>query len=315
MASVFRLSLATGFICFALAGACGHVGLETRLDDQESVTAAGGDSAGDGDGDIGGTGGDGTGGEATGGDGAGGIGTGGDGTGGRPLFGGFGGQGLGGSFGTFEEPESPCSENCDEPVLLYETFEEGLPEVVQEDGGGAVSVSQEFPYYGDSAFSASQGEPGSFARITQGIPRVVGGQLYLRAWIFVPEDAAVDTLTLFTFNGANDGGLEYVLLSDGTLKIEFPSTGTHAISDASIPRGEWFCLRSRAFVDNVNGEVDVWVDGERMVSAQGWDTLPGAEIDRISYGIIDTSGEQTGAVVRLDELAAARVPIPCAPRW
>lgn len=230
-------------------------------------------------------------------------------------MGGFGGGAFGGA-GNYEAPNTPCSLACLAPFLLYRNFEEGLPLVgIKEDQGATVARTTEVVHGDDYALAATQGAPGTDAQITEQIHRVVGAHIYYRAWMFVPEGAITDWLKVLAFNGILTEGINVNLTASGAAEIYSQITGESAISrDNVVPQGEWFCLRTATFVDNVNGTVELVINDRTVTFVESWDTLPGPEISNIVYGIAETGAEQTGATLYFDDILAATEPIGCGSR-
>lgn len=282
------------------------MGLEPLVDDGPSVTTggqSGGDGDGDGDGDLP-SGGmqDGSGGSFPPG-------------GGGFSFGGFGGFGGLGGRGGYEPPDAPCTFACPSPFLLQQNFEAGLPLLgIKEDEGAAVELTTEVVRGGEFALATTQGAPGTDAQITERINRVVGAHIYYRMWLLVPEGAIDDWLKVLALNGIVTEGLDINITSSGAVEIYSHMTGQRAVSpEAVVPEGEWFCLRTTTFVDNVNGSVELSINDRPVAYAQNWDTLPGAEIDNIVYGIGETGAEQTDATIYFDDILASTEPVPCSP--
>lgn len=297
-----RISFVAGVGIFGISPACGHLGLDTLVDDEPSVTQSGGQTAGDGDGDGEATGGmqDGTGGAALP-------------TGGTFSFGGLaGGGGLGGG-GAFEVPSIPCTFACPDPFLLYQNFEDGLPLFgIVEDEGATVELSTERVHRDEFSLCATQGLQGTDAQITERINRVVGAHIYYRAWMFVPQGAVTDWLKVLAFNGIATEGIDVNLTAARAAEIHSQMTSQTALSpEGVVPEGEWFCLRTTTFVDNVNGSIELSINDQTVLRVESWDTLPGPEIDNIVYGIAETGAEQTGATVCFDDILASTEPITC----
>lgn len=298
-----RYPLLAAALALGSTEGCGYLGLDPLVDENVSVTTggSGGDGDGDGDGDLP-SGGlqEGIGGSLPPG-------------GGGFSFGGFGGGGGLGGRGGYEPPDAPCTYACPDPFLLYQDFEAGLPLLgIKADEGAAVVLTTEIVHGHDYALSATQGEAGTDAQITERIRRVVGAHIYSRMWLFIPEGAINDWLKVLAFNGIVLEGLDVNLTSSGAAEIYSHMTGQKAVSPgAVVPENEWFCLRTTTFVDNVNGSVELSINDHTVAYVQNWDTLPGAEIDNIVYGIGETGPEQTDATIYVDDILASTEPVPC----
>jgi hypothetical protein len=250
-----------------------------------------------------------------------------DGTGGDDAIGGGtaadgGSDGTGGLAGTggagssnevWDAPLVECSTDCIEPVLFYEPFEDDLTGVIKEDAGAFVGYTTEVVHSGASSLVASQGEPESDAQITNSLDPGVTGDLYYRAWLYVPTGTVNDWVKILALNGSSVEGIDLNLLSNGGLEVYSQLTSDSVAStDNVVPLDEWFCLQVHADVAN-NGTAAVWVNEQLVINVSGWNTQPGGSVDRIVYGIAETGSNQTGATIYTDDIIAATAAIPCGP--
>ena len=233
---------------------------------------------------------------------------------GGSMGGGLGEGGTQGTGGAFAIPPFPCSTECLEPFLLYRSFELGIPGQVKEDPGAIVERSTEIVHGGEHSLCTAQGEPGTDAQITDAIDGVVEGQIYFRAWMYVPQGAITDWLEVLAFNGPLTEGLAVNLLDDGGVEILSHISNESSQSDAGlIPQGEWFCLQTHSVIDDTNGSFEVFVNEDFAVSLDQVDTLPATRVDNIVYGIAETGPEQTGAALYFDDIVVSTKPVDCEP--
>lgn len=311
-------------LALATTVACGYVGLERGDEESDSVQLGGrsgersGDSTeddGDGgarasvneggdlgelDGPVDGSGGH----ESSGGS---------HGSGAKP-----GSGGTDGSGGALETPANwdnslePCSRDCPQPLLLYRRFEGELLGEIKEDAGAFVGVGDEFVHSGLHSLATAQGGPQSDAQITDRIDPVESGDLFYRAWIYVPRGAINHWIKVLAFNGSSEG-TDVNMYENGSVEIysQITSASEESIPDV-VPVDEWFCLQVHAVVEN-DGQVELWINDKNVLSMMHVDTLPGTGVDNIVYGIAETGSDQTDATIYTDDIVASTKPVPCGP--
>lgn len=295
------------FTCFSsfslLLGGCGYVGLVDELTSDP-----------DGFGGATGTGGQTNGGHGPGGDGSGGshseVTGGSAGESGSVSTGGLGG--AEGSGGTTAIPAYPCSTTCDDPFLLYRSFEIGVPVVPHITLGGEVTRDKEKVRVGDYSMRFTQDKPGSKAELSELIDVVASGSIYLRTWVFIPEGAVTDWIRLLAFNGAGDSGID-IDVREGQFITSYvrPSRYGESSEPKAYPVSSWFCLQVGIDVNDADGTVKVEVDGETVLSHDEVDTMPGRGIDRVVYGLGASGVRQTGATVYFDDIVVSTQPVTC----
>ncbi len=186
------------------------------------------------------------------------------------------------------------------------------------EGAGAIERSTARAHRGLGALHASSAAASSVAVVFEDFAPLRSGELYLRAYLYVPSGLATDTMNLFFIGDDSDPkpdgspftGVDLNLL-DGAVQVYAPDgdpmrqTGTLA-----IPRQRWFCFRARIVISQQQGEVHAFVDDQAALDASGLDTLPDAGVHRVRAGV-DWSSQDAFFEVFMDDLVIDDRPVPC----
>ena len=151
------------------------------------------------------------------------------------------------------------------------------------------------------------------------LPGTRSGELFVRAYFWVPRDAPAEGLTLLHVEEQGEPwGYAEIGLVDGALQLR-AATGATAPRSAeftggAMPRERWVCLEMRMLVAEPDGELDLFVDDSPSGHFEGVDTLTAqpyvtlyAGIPRIVIGVQTFPSE-----LYIDEVVVSRSRIGCA---
>jgi hypothetical protein len=168
---------------------------------------------------------------------------------------------------------------------------------------------------GRASLHASSSAGMSQAALVANFPPVLGGDLYLRTYVYVPAGLPTQTMNIF-FLGAKPVpdpfvGIDFNL-EQGAVQVYSPQgnpqrqTGT-----LTIPRDRWFCFRARIVISHTRGEVQAFVDDAPALDATHIDTLPPAGVDELRVGIDWSSDQSAFFELYVDDLVLDTAPVAC----
>lgn len=197
-------------------------------------------------------------------------------------------------------------------ALVCEGFESGVGFATKVESGDLV-VTDARAMSGRSSLYAYTTESETFAEIIPSFSPVTSGMLYYRAYYYIPQMRA----KLIKVVGFKQGSVNIVDVNfTGDLQVDayFHLSGNVRYkSDAgAVPEGQWFCLRASYDVSDQDGNVDIWIDDQRVVSTPGGlNTASDAGLDSLVIGIA-WSEEATGInEVYVDNVVLSASPVAC----
>jgi hypothetical protein len=234
--------------------------------------------------------------------------------------------GTAGSAGTVPpEPvgESRCYDTFEnQPVC--EGFEQPLKEPWWEAGlDGTVRLQSARTYVGDGALAArAMMGQARFVGRTQWPNGLKSGSIHLRAYVYVPASAVIDTVVVLGMSeiDAPFGGVTVAVKDVGlALDVHPEGAGKNVVlvsppTPFHLPRDRWNCMQLAIGVSATQGSVQLKVNGVVAVeSPVPLSTLPVMGFKGMSAGLIYTDPSQPSVEVFIDELVAGTAPIPCDP--
>jgi hypothetical protein len=172
-------------------------------------------------------------------------------------------------------------------------------------------------YEGNGALHASSTGEKSSAVVAEDFPAVKDGDLFLRAFLYVPAGLPTKTMNIsFLGDVATPDpfkGIDFNL-EDGAFSTYVPENDPQRFTSTAltIPRDRWFCLQVHVRVATGAGAVTILVDGETALDEQGMNTRPDAGIHLLRMGI-DWSSLQTEPFdYYIDGLVLATTSVDCA---
>jgi hypothetical protein len=165
------------------------------------------------------------------------------------------------------------------------------------EGNARVEQTSDRIREGNGALHASSSGERSSAVVAEDFPPVRDGDLFLRAFLYVPAGLTTKTMNiLFLGDVATPDpfkGID-VNLEDGAFSTYVPENDPQRFTSTMlrIPRDEWFCMQVHVKVATGTGAVTILVDGMTALDQQNMNTSPDAGIHLLRVGI-DWSSLQT----------------------
>jgi hypothetical protein len=180
---------------------------------------------------------------------------------------------------------------------------------------GELELSSERAHDGARALRATTTGVMSFAALAQNFDPVRGGELHLRAYLYVAGEQPTEIMNIL-FIGASGAVAEFdgidINLQGGALQVFAPQAGVRETSEQVIPRDRWFCLRLRLEVHDASGTLELFTDDELALRVAAFDTLPASGISELRAGI-DWSSEQSEPFeIFIDDLVLDTSEVACA---
>jgi hypothetical protein len=183
-------------------------------------------------------------------------------------------------------------------------------------GDADVTQSEARAHTGAGSLFAESAGPESAAVVAQEFPAVTGGELFLRAFMYVPMNVPTQTMNiLFLGDYATPDPFKGVdiNLEDGALSTYVPGGHPERFTSTTlvIPRDRWFCLQLQMTVSDVAGALTMRVDGELGLEQKNMNTRPAAGVHLLRAGIDWSSGQTERLEISLDDLVLATTPVAC----
>jgi hypothetical protein len=165
------------------------------------------------------------------------------------------------------------------------------------DNAASIDTSTVQAHSGASSLHATSSGPMSRAAVVRDFPAQHAGDLYVRAWVYIPAGEPTQIMN-FMFVGddvaSNETfeGVDFNLDQDALelfLPLHDPSRFT---STVTLPRARWSCLRAHVSLSDTAGAVETYVDDALALQVQGLDTVPDGGMRQFRAGV-DWSSEQT----------------------
>jgi len=212
---------------------------------------------------------------------------------------------------------------CEPTSFRFEDgFEEGLIEaagwVASFETNGSVDTVADPRHTGSASLQAEITAAGGTATpIGVWSDSVSSGDIWARAWLYVPASTSVSGIVPLSVGDMTNGYLHAWLGSENRLALvvgdEIPPTVS--LASETYPVDEWFCLRLHAVVSDADGSAELFLgDGPEPIAPLGpmEDTRPDGDYSTVLAGIAHAQPEQGPAEIFVDDILVADAPIPCA---
>jgi hypothetical protein len=188
-------------------------------------------------------------------------------------------------------------------------------DVITENKADIVQTSKR-AHLGQRALHASSTDQKSAAVVAKEFTPVKEGDLYLRAFFYVPDGLPTQTMNIMflgdfatpdPFKGTDFN------LETGALSTYSPQDHPDRFTSDTlvIPRDEWFCFQVHMVVSADAGAVTIDVNGDSALDEKGMNTAPDAGVHLLRIGI-DWSSLQTDPFdYYLDDLVLDTAPVDC----
>jgi hypothetical protein len=217
-----------------------------------------------------------------------------------------------------DDPSTACDDLLRDAIFC-ESFEDRslLHWTVRESYDGTVTHTFDRAFRGAGALTASSTAPAGYAeRIATVVGGVSDGDLYVRAYVYIPEGmplvhsslvhvgghrTRVATEPLAGFNAVDGFAAMYIGAGGVSLRDRL----------VTLPRNEWFCMQYELHIDDVAGSARIWIDGVLAGEALDIDTHNESPYESLGAGIAWSALDQEPFEVAIDEIAIGRSPLPC----
>lgn len=221
---------------------------------------------------------------------------------------GEGGTGLAEDACPAEHPEALVCSGFEPPELSAEWSDQASARAGEIERVGTRVRT------GAGALRATSAGPDSYALVAADFAALRSGDLYVRAYSYVPAGLATEIMNImFVGDGDPIEGFHGIDLNlqDGALQMFSPQSPQRHTDSAQIPRGRWFCLRLHVVIDDQRGFVQAFVDDRQALMSGSFDTLPDEGINQLRLGI-DWSSEQAEPFeVFFDDVIVDTVEVAC----
>jgi hypothetical protein len=186
------------------------------------------------------------------------------------------------------------------------------------DLSGELERSTARAHSGSASLRATTEGAESIAVVAGSVGPLTSGELFLRAYVYVPEGLPTKTMNIF-FIGDDPSpnppepfyGIDFNL-QDGAVQLYSPQWAPdRRTGSLLIPRERWFCFRVRVAISNAEGAVDVFVDDQPAVAVSGVDTLPDEGVRTFRAGVDWSSGQTEFFEVFIDDIVLDTQPVSC----
>lgn len=217
--------------------------------------------------------------------------------------------------------DDPTTE-CDDALagaFFCESFED--PSLLfwrtREASSGSVGYSSARAWRGVGSLGATTSAGGGYAeRLASVVGGVSEGDLYVRAYVFVPDGPPLAHASILHVGGHRSRSTTEPLAGfnaiDGFASMYVGAAGMHVNPQlVVVPRDTWFCVQFHLHVDDVAGVAEIWIDGEPAGELRDIDTRTDVPYETLGAGIAWSVLDQEPFEVSIDELALSHTPLPC----
>jgi hypothetical protein len=204
-------------------------------------------------------------------------------------------------------------------ALVCAGFEEELanawPDTIVE-GMASIESSAAQAHSGMRSLHAMSSGPMSRAVVVRDFPAQEAGELYLRAWLYIPAGATTSIIN-FMFLGDDVASNEVFEGVDfnldlGALEVFLPlHEPSRFTSERQVARDRWTCLLTRVSLSHTAGELEATLDGDLALQLEGLDTLPTGGMRQFRAGVDWSSEQAEFFAIYLDDVVLSTQPVGC----
>lgn len=185
---------------------------------------------------------------------------------------------------------------------------------VVTNGDGVLERSTARVHTGQGALHATSLGAMSMNVLVNRFEAVLGGELHLRAHLYVPAGQPTEIINVFylgTPGPAPFVGIDFNLEDDAVQVFSPQADPSRQTGSVLIPRDAWFCFQARIEVRDAGGVVQVRVDGVPAIEATEIDTRPPDGIDELRVGIDWSSEQEEPFELYIDDVVVDTIEIAC----
>lgn len=205
---------------------------------------------------------------------------------------------------------TPSDITC--PGWICEDFEADntLPLAWDAERGAGATRVQAPVHTGQSALRHTATGEHSWSALVYTLPEtVVTGNVGARFYLYLPAGNLEGRVNLLAIERQDAFNIDVNLLrktNDTAPYIEVYSHHTGRRDTTALPvsvEDQWLCIQVNARISETEGSVDVFRQGELVLSSETGDTLPAGGVDQVALGIYWTEEGQTHSELVLDDVA------------
>ena len=216
-------------------------------------------------------------------------------------------------------PDAAVDE-CPADALVCSGFEaeqlrDEWPETHLENSA-EVARSRARAHSGVASLRAQSSGANSVAVVTARFAPLRSGTLYLRAYLYVPDQQPTETMNVFFLGSRPDPdpdpfvGMD-INLEQGALQLFSPQAQPRRQTGSyRIPRDRWFCLRAEIELGD-GSQVSLFVDDQLALRATGVDSVPPEGVSMLRAGVDWSSEQEASFELFIDDLALDTSPLAC----
>lgn len=212
------------------------------------------------------------------------------------------------------------STSCDDVhtgTLFCDGFEDALLSAWgwRTEMSGSVVRGTSRTRRGSGALQARTTAGSGKASIASSFSAVGSGDLWFRAWFYVPSGYSMATVSMLALTEGSSpwAGVAVQAVSGDRGHIWIGPEGTAATSTTTIPRDRWFCYRAHIEISSAAGVMEAWIDETLIGRHTGVDTQPASAYSSVITGIEWSSSAQTTAEIWVDDVVVDDSLIECDP--
>ena len=212
----------------------------------------------------------------------------------------------------------PDSTACDD-LYLGARFCDGFEDTAfgawgwRREESGVVTRTTSRVYRGTGAMRATTSAGSGKASLGASITPIGSGDVWFRIYAFIPSGYTMDTVSFIAVTEGVDpwiGTALQAVTMDRAHAWVGPEGRAFTVSNR-VPRDRWFCYRGHLRLSDTAGILEAWIDGTRVISQTGIDTMPATAHADVVVGIEWSSSSQSTADVYIDEVVVDDAEILC----
>ena len=169
---------------------------------------------------------------------------------------------------------------------------------------GVVERTTVRAYRGTGSMRATTSAGSGRAALGAIFPTVSSGDIWFRAYLYIPSGYTMDTVSLLALTEGVDPweGTALQAVSLDRAHVWVGPEGRAFTATDIVPRDRWFCYRGHLVLSNTAGVLEAFIDATRVIYQTGIDTRSTSGLANVIVGVEWSSTAQTTAEVFVDEV-------------
>ncbi len=203
-------------------------------------------------------------------------------------------------------------------ALLCDGFEDGIVLNTDMRACGSLEVASSPVFEGVSSLHARAASTYCLALVYGAFPPETTGNLYFRAYYFLPSGSMTGLVKLAAFRGWNTNtelaelDVDFNVRQGGIVEIHSHANGgDYQSSPGKVSENSWFCLQGSVLISDTAGIATLGINGTTVLNVEGLDTRPPSGISLADFGIGWTQDGVFPMDVYVDNIVVDTSPVPC----